>query len=290
VFGFVKPASLVARGPIDNERSTCLTYLTNIDTIVIWKGVCTFWRRIQNGRGIGRILCAKCANPQPSDMPKALPPEVRDRLLDEAEALIWRVGLNRMTVEEVAQAAGISKGAVYRFFESKEEIGAAIIARNVAAAINAQKELAARDDLSWPERLRRLLLLPVESANRNYLRHSYAGEMAATLYGPGKRAMSPLLRKEDRLITQVLKAGQRTGVFRPTNPASTARILRLAISAFFPPYQWLADPKDAVPEARAAIDFLIYSLTSLETSQRMPLYTHSRPLEARRTRVGIAAC
>ena len=221
-------------------------------------------------------------------MPKALPPEVRERLLNEAEALIWRVGLNRMTVEEVAQAAGISKGAVYRFFKSKEEIGAAIIARNVAGTINAQKELAARDDLSWPERLRRLLLLPVENANRNYLRHSYAGEMAAILYGPGKRAMSPLLLKEDRLITQVLKSGQRVRAFRPTNPASTARILRLAICAFFPPYHWLADPKDAVPEARLAIDFLIYSLTSRENTQRKPLYRNSRRLEARRTRVGTA--
>jgi len=223
-------------------------------------------------------------------MPKALPPEVRDRLLNEAEGLIWRVGLNRMTVEEVAQAAGISKGAVYRFFKSKEEIGAAIIARNVAATINAQKELAARDDLSWPERLRRLLLLPVETANRNYLRHSYAGEMAVILYGPGKRAMTPLLRKEDRLITRVLKAGQRARAFRPTTPASTARILRLATAAFFPPYQWLADPKDAVPEARVAIDFLVYSLTSRETSQTMPLYSNSRSPETRRPRVGPALC
>ena len=50
-------------------------------------------------------------------------------MLDAAEALIWRVGLNRMTVEEVAQAAGISKGTVYR-------IGAALIARNTEAVIN----------------------------------------------------------------------------------------------------------------------------------------------------------
>jgi AcrR family transcriptional regulator len=46
----------------------------------------------------------------------------RDLLLSAAELVFARVGYERAQVEEIAEAAGFSKGALYAHFKSKEEL------------------------------------------------------------------------------------------------------------------------------------------------------------------------
>lgn len=43
-------------------------------------------------------------------------------LLREAQGLFERLGLQKTTVDDIVRAVGISKGAFYRFYESKEEL------------------------------------------------------------------------------------------------------------------------------------------------------------------------
>jgi AcrR family transcriptional regulator len=45
---------------------------------------------------------------------------VRGKLLDAAEAFLSTTGIRKTTVEDLAKTAGISKGAFYLFYESKE--------------------------------------------------------------------------------------------------------------------------------------------------------------------------
>jgi AcrR family transcriptional regulator len=45
---------------------------------------------------------------------------IRDRLLEQGERQFSQFGFKKANVDEIAHAAGISKGAFYRFYESKE--------------------------------------------------------------------------------------------------------------------------------------------------------------------------
>jgi AcrR family transcriptional regulator len=54
---------------------------------------------------------------------------LRTRLLDRGEELLGRLGVARTTVEEVTRGAGISKGAFYSFFESKELLAWEVLRR-----------------------------------------------------------------------------------------------------------------------------------------------------------------
>lgn len=47
---------------------------------------------------------------------------IRRQLIDKGRALFERHGLRKTTVEEITKATGISKGAFYKFFPSKEEL------------------------------------------------------------------------------------------------------------------------------------------------------------------------
>lgn len=68
------------------------------------------------------------------------------RILDAAQALFWRYGLKRTSIEDVAHEAGVAKGTVYLYFDSKETLflevaerlyGEAWVAMNAAMASGA---------------------------------------------------------------------------------------------------------------------------------------------------------
>jgi AcrR family transcriptional regulator len=60
---------------------------------------------------------------------KSTNPDRERRILDAASRLIVQYGYDKTTVSDIAEAAGISKGAVYLHFESKETLFDALIRR-----------------------------------------------------------------------------------------------------------------------------------------------------------------
>lgn len=56
------------------------------------------------------------------------------RVLDAAADLLLRVGYKRVTVDDVAEQAGIGKGTVYLHWATREELFAAVFLRELAAA------------------------------------------------------------------------------------------------------------------------------------------------------------
>ena len=71
----------------------------------------------------------------------------RDRILDAAMAVFRRQGFQRSSIEQAAEAAGLTRQALYHHFESKEALFRAVIVRvhedamaaEVAAANAAEK-------------------------------------------------------------------------------------------------------------------------------------------------------
>ena len=51
-----------------------------------------------------------------------LVPETRDRILEAALTAMGRVGLRRLTMSDVSERAGLSRGTVYRYFPTKEDL------------------------------------------------------------------------------------------------------------------------------------------------------------------------
>jgi TetR/AcrR family transcriptional regulator, ethionamide resistance regulator len=54
------------------------------------------------------------------------------QILDVAEELLATQGYVRMTVGDIAEAAGVTRGALYFYFASKEDVLVAMVARTVA--------------------------------------------------------------------------------------------------------------------------------------------------------------
>ncbi|MEU8803264.1 helix-turn-helix domain-containing protein [Spirillospora sp. NPDC048819] len=85
---------------------------------------------------------------------------VRGELMDVGMALFARQGYDATTVEEVAQAAGMSKRSFFRYFDSKEDL---VLGNQESIGEEVAQALAGRpaDEPPWPA-LRRAFDLVVE--------------------------------------------------------------------------------------------------------------------------------
>ncbi len=72
-------------------------------------------------------------------------PEREQRILAAAADLIEHYGYDKTSVEEIARAAGVSKGAIYLHFKSKEALFEALLLRDAETAITRFYELIDAD-------------------------------------------------------------------------------------------------------------------------------------------------
>ncbi|HRI43168.1 MAG TPA: TetR/AcrR family transcriptional regulator [Fimbriimonadaceae bacterium] len=83
-------------------------------------------------------------------------PSTREAILDATDRLMARYGFRKMTLEDVAREAGISKRTIYLQFRSKEDVGLSSIGRVVGRVID-ELERIAESSAPRQVRLRRLL-------------------------------------------------------------------------------------------------------------------------------------
>jgi len=57
-----------------------------------------------------------------------LKPETREKILDGARAAVARHGLKKLGMSDVSDAAGVSRGTLYRYFPSREELLEGLVA------------------------------------------------------------------------------------------------------------------------------------------------------------------
>ncbi|SFD46853.1 TetR/AcrR family transcriptional regulator [Streptomyces aidingensis] len=165
----------------------------------------------------------------------------RETILTAAVRVFARRGFAAARIEDVAREAGVAKGSVYLYFDSREELlraafeglaarsaqvleeaaaGEAPAARRLAAMVRAVLALLAR------ERELALVLLDVWSADR-----------AA---GPQPLDLAAFYREYRAAVAALLAEAARDGAALPVDPERHAAVLVGAIEGCL--LQWLVDP------------------------------------------------
>jgi AcrR family transcriptional regulator len=146
------------------------------------------------------------------------------KLLDAARAVFVREGYHAATLDKVARAAGLTKGAVYARFDSKAELFLALLAERIATRLADLHELPAPESVEaaadaifhqWLDRSRdaawALLVLEfrVAAARDRWLNARYAQlhecviAALATRIELGARASGSALRRPARALARV---------------------------------------------------------------------------------------
>ena len=188
----------------------------------------------------------------------------RRRILDATFALCEAKGVHATRMEEVASQAQVSKGTLYRFFESKEDLVLATILDSYAAAT---RETGALDpDAAPPDPAQRLIgrlegltkALAVVTPRARV--HYQAFGVVADSPDAERRLIEFLARfHRDRQgeYEDAVREGQAQGIFRADVDATTvARSIGSMMSGFI--YRAAFDPPSATPEGlRSCFDVLL---------------------------------
>lgn len=155
-------------------------------------------------------------------------PEARpDEILDAAQKVFGQAGFARAKLDDVARLAGVSKGTLYLYFDSKETLFREMVRAKIVALLAESEELLASHSGSYRDLLVQLVTGMFHSMRDQEI-------VAISRVAQAEFASFPELAefyfdevivRARRLVEQVLERGIRAGEFRPIPHSFGARAL-----------------------------------------------------------------
>lgn len=182
--------------------------------------------------------------------------EVRRQILEAATLHFSIHGYRKTTVSELAKAIGFSKAYVYKFFESKQAIGAAICA-NCLSQIESEVSAALAEADTPPERLRRLFESCLDATLTLFEQDPKLYEIATSA---AAEHWPPVVAYEEHmkvLVRDIVQEGRDSGDFEQETPLDEATLgIYLVMRPYLNPLM-LQHEFDRAPEALAVLSDLI---------------------------------
>lgn len=162
-------------------------------------------------------------------MPRVVkaPEERRSELLDCAQKLFFARGYDDTSVNDVIAEAGVSKGAFYHYFGSKEALLEAFAERLAERTLTQMEGIIADEDLGAVERLNAFL------AGSRRIKAAAMPQLRATffvLYRPENIVLFYRIHRAVAAVTapalaRIIAAGVKEGTFDTPEPLATAEML-----------------------------------------------------------------
>ncbi|MPR32160.1 TetR/AcrR family transcriptional regulator [Salmonirosea aquatica] len=133
-------------------------------------------------------------------------------IFEAARELMYRHGIRRITVDEICEAAKLSKMTFYRNFENKTELAVRIMEDMFQRGRTAYREIM-HSEVPFPEKIRLLIEL-----NRNEI-HTMGDEFIKDIYQSGDGSLRKVMETHrQEFMTEYagdLLAAQKEGWIRP---------------------------------------------------------------------------
>ncbi|OGR07836.1 MAG: hypothetical protein A3K23_06935 [Desulfobacca sp. RBG_16_58_9] len=182
-------------------------------------------------------------------------------ILAAARRVMERHGPETATMEEIAAAAGVAKGTVYLYFQSKDELIQALITQ-VGEHMLADIEALVAAPGSPPEKIKQVASLLLDYLMRERaLFPAYARDLLRGGRDTAKGYWLHLQKMEEKfvtLVTRLFAEGIESGQFIPANPRLLTFLLRGMVRAVGY-YQMTEGPEKAVKEALPVLLHLLSS-------------------------------
>lgn len=144
---------------------------------------------------------------------KLIPSSKRyDTVLETARELFWKYGYKRVSIEEIAEKAGVSKMTFYRFFPNKLELAKAVLQKVIDKGLVAFRDILFSDEHAPDQKVRMLLLLKMEGS------HEISKEFLMDFYDNPELGLRDyienLTREAWKGVVKDFKKAQKEGIFR----------------------------------------------------------------------------
>lgn len=159
----------------------------------------------------------------------------RELLIDAARQLFARFGVEKTTMNDIAEASKRGRRTVYMYFNSKSDVFCAVVGRELDL-LSKRLEAVAESDGSAPEKLMSLIYTHMDTILQVVMRN---GSLKAHFFndiGRVERVRYKFDLREQDIIASILEEGNREGIFFVRDVKMTANILQHAFKGLEVPY------------------------------------------------------
>ena len=188
--------------------------------------------------------------------------DIQAQILAAATERFRHYGYRKTTMAEVAGDCSMSAGNLYRYFESKSDIGGAVSVAWFDALHQTARAAIAQPGLSPRQKLEAYVLAVNRFTVESLRNTPHIQEMVDFLCEERRDLVEQHLNTCHEIITAILEEGVKRGVFKITDIAVSARAVLNAIVRFeYPPLLALSDQTNFDEEARAMVSLIVDGLT-----------------------------
>lgn len=189
------------------------------------------------------------------------PEETVEKILVISKKLFQKKGYDKTTMNDIIQELGMSKGAIYYHFTSKEEILDAVIEKQFQASHNNMIETINQITAkNAKEKLKKLLGILEQRQTKNKL--SAIQEVMINQEKNPKFLVSGIqiaIKKEAPIISDIIREGIRDGSLKTDYPDEFAEMFLLLINVWCSPFLF----HDCLDKVEKRLRFLKYNLQLL---------------------------
>ena len=183
---------------------------------------------------------------------------MREKILNTATQLFIQKGSEKTSMQDIAQTAGISKGAIYHHFKSKDEIVLAVIRSRQELMEEEMKQwLKATENLTGREQLQAILKSNLESQTARAI------DGIVDEYEQDAGFMLTMMRDNLRigapLVSDIIKKGMADGSLRTQYPDQAAEVFLLLVNFWMHGTIFESDP-EKLPERFHFLQFMMTSV------------------------------
>ena len=162
-------------------------------------------------------------------------PSKREQILDALNELLRSQDLNNISVSDIAQKAGIGKGSIYYYFESKDAIVDALIERTYKTPLETAKALVKRTDLSPYERMAMIFKACQKSSkeflqNRRNMYENARSQSAQEQAYIHHKYLKYLIAELKPSLTEIIKQELEEGLIKFDYPDQLAEIVLIVLT------------------------------------------------------------
>jgi AcrR family transcriptional regulator len=183
----------------------------------------------------------------------------RDAILQASWDLIKHYGYNKTTIDDIARRAGVGKGTVYLYFQSKAEIMLSLTDRTNERIVARLEEIASTD--APPQaRVRACLLHRVMALYDIVNRHPHSEDVIANMMPDVVERLDHYVQRHGEILGRVVREGCEGGTFQAADPVAAGHLLAKLFEFLTPPYYRFPTRESLEKFANQVVDLVLAGL------------------------------
>ncbi len=162
--------------------------------------------------------------------------EIKELILEKAVGRFVRYGFGKTTMVEIAKDCGMSAGNLYRYFESKFDIGVGVAQGYISNAEQILRDVLQQPSLKPAQRLEAFILEKLKFMHSHIVEQPNVQDLVNYILDERWDLVERHRDVQNALMSDILSEGNRTGEFNVADVAQTANAIYAMTTKFRLPH------------------------------------------------------